>query len=82
VNTITSVVKRHPLVTFFVLAFGLSWLAAIPYALGLFPVPILTFGPSLAAVIVAALAGGRAGLRELLSRCVRWRVGLGWYPVC
>ena len=80
-NSITSVVKRHPLVTFFALAFGLSWLAAIPYALGLFPVPILTFGPSLAAVIVAALTGGRAGLRELLSRCLRWRVGLGWYAV-
>ena len=80
-NTFTSVVKRHPLVAFFVLAFGLSWLAAIPYALGWFPVPILTFGPSLAAVIVAALTGGRAGLRELLSRCLRWRVGLGWYAV-
>ncbi len=80
-NTITSAVKHHPLVTFFALAFGLSWLAAIPYALGWFPVPILTFGPSLAAVIVAALASGRAGLRELMSRCLRWRVGLGWYAV-
>jgi uncharacterized protein len=80
-NIISSVVKRHPLITFFVLAFGLSWLAAIPYALGWFPVPILTFGPSLAAVIVAALTGGRAGLRELMSRCLRWRVGLGWYAV-
>ena len=76
-----NLVGRHPLITFFVLAFGLSWLAAIPYALGLFPVPILTFGPSLAAVIVAALTTGRAGLRELLSRITRWRVGLGWYAV-
>ena len=75
------VVHQHHLITFFVLAFGLSWLAAIPYALGWFPVPILAFGPSLAAVIVAALIGGRAGVRELLSRILRWRVGVGWYAV-
>jgi membrane protease YdiL (CAAX protease family) len=80
-HTVTSVVRRHPLVTFFVLAFGLSWLAAIPYALSWFPVPILTFGPSLAAVILAALADGRAGLRDLLSRITRWRVGVGWYAM-
>jgi membrane protease YdiL (CAAX protease family) len=80
-HTITPVVKRHPLITFFVLAFGLSWLAAVPYALSWFPVPILTFGPSLAAVIVAALTTGRAGLRELLNRITRWRVGLGWYAM-
>jgi len=41
----------------------------------------LTFGPSLAAVIVVALATGRAGLRELFSRITRWRVGLGWYAM-
>jgi uncharacterized protein len=75
------VVHHHPLVTFFVLAFGLSWLAVIPYVLGWFPVPILAFGPSLAAVIVAALTGGWSGLRALLSRLLRWRVGLGWYAV-
>jgi uncharacterized protein len=77
----SSLAKRHPLITFFVLAYGISWLAAIPYAFGWFPVPLLTFGPSLAAVIVAALTSGREGLRQLLSRCLRWRVGLGWYAV-
>jgi membrane protease YdiL (CAAX protease family) len=76
-----NLVGRHPLITFFVLAFGLSWVAAIPYALGLFPAPILTFGPSLAAVIMAALATGRIGLRTLLSRITLWRVSPGWYAV-
>jgi membrane protease YdiL (CAAX protease family) len=39
------------------------------------------FGPALAAVIVAAITDGRAGLRDLLSRLVRWRVGVRWYAV-
>ena len=80
-SRLARVVQHHSLLTFFVLAFGLSWLAIIPYALGWFPVPILAFGPSLAAIIVAALTGGWSGLRALLSRILRWRVGLGWYAV-
>jgi membrane protease YdiL (CAAX protease family) len=76
-----NLVRRYPLASFFVLTFGLAWLPLIPTALGWFPPILVAFGPSLAAVIVAALATGRAGLRELLSRITRWRVGLGWYAV-
>jgi membrane protease YdiL (CAAX protease family) len=39
------------------------------------------FGPFVAAMIVTWATDGRAGLRELLSRLVRWRVGLIWYPI-
>ena len=35
-------------------------------------------GPSMAAVLVAANVGGRAGLRIWLGRCLRWRIGWGW----
>ncbi len=37
---------------------------------------LFPFGPLLAALIVAGLTGG---MRDLLSRCLRWRVGLQWY---
>ena len=37
-----------------------------------------SFGPSLAAVLVVASAGGRAGLRAWLGRCLRWRIGWRW----
>ncbi len=37
------------------------------------------FGPALAAIIVVAVADGRAGLRDLLGRVARWRVGARWY---
>ena len=72
---------RHPLLTFTVLTLVLSWLPVIPYALGLFPAPLLASGPFLAAIITAAAVGGRTGLRAYFRRPIRWRVGVGWYVV-
>lgn len=43
--------------------------------------PMVPFGPGLAAVLVALLAGGRAGLFSLLGQLARWRVHPGWYGV-
>ena len=40
-----------------------------------------TFGPLLAAVVVTAQEEGRAGLRSLLGRILRWRVSPIWYGV-
>jgi membrane protease YdiL (CAAX protease family) len=74
-------VKRHPMVAFFVLAYALSWWAWIPYAFGAFPNPIAGFGPFLAALAVLGLTEGRVGVVGLLRRMVRWRVGVGWYAV-
>jgi uncharacterized protein len=78
---ILAFVKRHPLVTFFVLAYALSWWAWILYALGLFPNPIASFGPFLAAIVVLALTEGKVGLLGLVRRMIRWRVAPGWYAV-
>jgi uncharacterized protein len=76
-----ALVKRHPLTTFFILAYALSWWAWIPYALGLFPNPIASFGPFLAAIVVLALTEGKAGLSGLFRRMIRWRVAPRWYAV-
>jgi CAAX protease family protein len=80
-SRISSEVKRRPLVAFFVLAFALSWWAWILYALELSPMPILSCGPFLAAIVLLALTRGKAGVKDLFSRIVRWRVGLRWYAV-
>ena len=30
-------------------------------------------------LVTAATRSGKAGVRDLLSRCLRWRVGIVWY---
>jgi membrane protease YdiL (CAAX protease family) len=64
---------------FFLLAFALSW---YPWLLGLIGVPkasgINPLGVFAAALIVAGLADGWTGIKVLLARIVRWRVGWRW----
>src|SRR5919112_4011695 len=76
---LVSVVRKHPLIAFFVLAFVLSWWPWILYSLDLLPNPIVGFGPFLAAMVVLAVTEGKSGVIGLLRRMVRWRVGLQWY---
>src|SRR5215204_657962 len=78
---IISLFRRHPLISFFVLAYVLSCRPSILYALDLSPQPVAGFGPFLAALVVLALTYGKAGIGGLLRRMVRWRVGLRWYAV-
>lgn len=79
-------------VRFFAAAFGFTWAFWILAALadnGLISLPISSdlllsvggFGPMVAAVALTASANGRAGLRSLLGRALRWRVAPVWYVV-
>jgi len=81
ISTLSDVTKRHSLLVFFVLAYALSWWAWLLYPVGLWPIPIFPAGPFLAAVVVLALTTGKPGLKDLLQRMVKWRVGLRWYVV-
>jgi uncharacterized protein len=76
-----SVVRRYPLIVFFVLAYVFSWWSWPLYAFGLSPSPIIAFGPFLAAILVLALTTGKGGVVTLLRRMVRWRVRPVWYAV-
>ena len=38
-------------------------------------------GVALPAFLVTAATSGKAGVRDLLGRCLRWRVGIGWYLI-
>ena len=44
---------RHPLICFSILTLAFSWVAIIPFALGVFPGPLLPCGPFLAAIVTA-----------------------------
>ena len=86
---------RHPLVSYFLIAFAFTWallfsvllskdgLGLLPYgvspALASAIVPAGLFGPFLAALVVTAATEGRTGVGRWLRRIVRWRVGVQWY---
>jgi uncharacterized protein len=84
-------VKEHPLISYFVLAYAISWAIVAPLiasAQGFTDVPVPfalhylnDYGPLLAALITAGIANGTEGLRDLFGRIVKWRVGLGWVLV-
>lgn len=80
-SALSAAVRRHALTTFFLLSYALSWWAWPLFALGLFPNPVASFGPFLAAIVVLALTEGKAGIVRLFRRMVRWRVAPGWYAV-
>jgi membrane protease YdiL (CAAX protease family) len=79
--------KRHPLVSYFVLAFALTWISEVltlvvwhlPELLALIPGPFV--GPTLSAFLLTGLLEGKAGVRRLLARYVLWRVSVQWYFV-
>jgi len=90
-TTIKAFIKRHPVPTYFALTFAISW-GAILIVVGPGGIPVTTeqlevlglamlLGPSVAGILLTGLASGRVGLRELLSRLLRWRVGARWYAV-
>ena len=74
-------IAQRELAIFFSLAFLLSWypwLLALAQGRTSGPNPL---GPFVAALIVAGLVEGWPGIRELLARIVRGRIGLRWYGV-
>lgn len=80
--------RRHPIVSYFVIAFALSWAVWIPMAVAgtrvyqgqAWPTHIAgLFGPMAAALIMTGITVGTTGERDLLRRMVLWRVGWTWY---
>ena len=82
---------RHPLISFFLIAFVFSWLMFLPGPLTYFGVLNLSdsvllvlgitglLGPILSGFIMTAVTEGGPGIRRWLRRIVRWRVGFQWY---
>lgn len=80
--------RRHPLLSFYLLAYGFTWALGVPLVLsrrGLIALdvphlvePFAAFGPFIAALIVLRAAEGRDGWRSLSRSLRRWRVGGNW----
>ena len=89
-SRLSSVVERHPLITFFVLAYTLAWAIESPLVfLGdsvsgpqNLVIRILASNvPSALGIVLTAIVLGRGALRKLLGRLLIWRVNPIWYLV-
>jgi membrane protease YdiL (CAAX protease family) len=90
---ISDFTKQHPLLTYVALTFAISWGGILSVvARGGFAVNgeqserlfILMYlamlaGPSIAGIVLTSVVYGRAGLRDLASRLLRWRMDARWY---
>jgi len=84
-------IRRHPLIAYFLLTDMVSWAMWLPLVAGArgwlgTPIPFVvhylgSLGPLLSALILTAFLDGRAGLRDLVGRMFKWRVGLSWVLV-
>jgi pimeloyl-ACP methyl ester carboxylesterase/membrane protease YdiL (CAAX protease family) len=94
-RALTVFVRRHPVLAYAVLTFGISWggvLLAIGGSLASatsatadprFAVAVVAMlaGPPVSALLLTALLDGPAGLAALWRRVVTWRVPARWYAV-
>jgi membrane protease YdiL (CAAX protease family) len=96
-KAIGAFIKSHPLLSYFALAFAVSWgVVLIVIVVGhgsilatkeqfetLIPFvgPAMLLGPSVAGILLTGILYGKAGFRDLLARMTKWRVGARWYAV-
>jgi membrane protease YdiL (CAAX protease family) len=92
-TTMTTLIRRHPVASYFLLAIIVSWGGILAIVLpGPIPAPAsdaerqfpavylaMLAGPTLAALAVIAFVDGRAGFRELGKRLLAWRADARWY---
>lgn len=92
---IRSFIQRHQLVSYFALAYGITWggilvlltskgfrfavMSEMQNVLVMFL--FMALGPSTSGITLTVALDGRAGLRELWMRLTRWRVGARWWAI-
>lgn len=87
--------KSHPLVSFFLLTYAISWLTLglvalashklLPFSIPSVLTPLLLLvgscGPLLAALLLVATITGKDDRRVFFRKWLTWRVGFQWYLV-
>lgn len=78
-------ITRHPLLSYFLLAFSLDWayellvvVLGLPPGLALLPAVL---GPVAAAFVITAVTESSRAARKLLASCLQWHVPIRWYVV-
>ena len=87
-NRLKKFIHHHPLISFFLIAYGFSWILSIPFILsewgivhGNFQVvfALKSFGPFLAAYTITGIMEGKEGLMRLRQRIKQTQAGWQWY---
>jgi membrane protease YdiL (CAAX protease family) len=90
-----SFIKRHSVLSYYVLTFAISWSAILWVIISrgipatkdgmqaVLPVAIVAMllGPAAAGLLMIGAVDGRAGFRDVGARLGKWRVGVGWYLI-
>lgn len=88
-------IEKNQILLYFVLTFLLSWgliLILIAFngmpvnvaeAQAQLPFTIMVFlsGPLISGLLMIGLVDGKKGFSDLISRILKWRIGVGWYAV-
>ncbi len=91
VARLESFYERRPFLTFYSLTLAISWSFWIPVAVShqalipFWPSTLFliagAFGPSLAAIVLTVMDGGKTAIWRLFRGLLKWRVGVRWYLV-
>jgi membrane protease YdiL (CAAX protease family) len=95
-TTTTAFIKRHLVLTYYILVFVISWGGILILIGGPGNIPgtkeqaeklfipallIMFAGPFISGILMNFFADGKEGLRKLLLRLLQWRVKARWYAV-
>jgi membrane protease YdiL (CAAX protease family) len=93
-TAIKAFIKTHSVLTYYALTFAISWGCLLLVIGGPNRIPgtpeqfekliplvglALMAGPSVSGILLTGLVYGRMGLRGLVARLLRWRLGARWY---
>jgi uncharacterized protein len=94
VHKAREIIGRHPVASYFVLTFAISWIGAlavaaphlachepVPKLTGILMFPAMLLGPILAGITLTRIADGEDGIWDLFSRMSLWRLPARWYAV-
>ncbi len=92
---INALIRRHGVLTYLALVIGISW-GTFLIVVGPIGIPgtgdeiermmppvytVMMASVCIPGILLAGLIGGKAGLRDMGSRLLKWRVGAHWYAV-
>jgi membrane protease YdiL (CAAX protease family) len=95
-TTTTAFIKRHQVLTYYILVFIISWGGILILIGGPGNIPgtkeqaeklfipallVMFSGPFVSGILMNFLVDGKEGLRKLLLRLLQWRVKARWYAV-